>query len=278
MNRTYRCFLIFVFCFSLNILFDFASQSVIRPVSLRCEYLNNPLGVDVSQPRLSWKLESTPTAQRGQMQSAYRILVAESKAALAAERGDLWDSGKIASDRNILITYAGKSLVSRQFCWWKLRIWDQNDKVSNWSEPAQWSMGLLQQNDWKARWIGINGGDQTRPNDPHTRLPARMLRREFEAPKQIRRATVYASGLGFFDLYLNGARVGDHLMDPALTNYSKLILYVTFDVTRQLREGKNAVGAVLGNGRFFATRAGDKTPVIFANYGYPRLLLQLEIE
>ena len=278
MNRTYRCFLIFVFCFSLNISFDFASQSVIRPVSLRCEYLNNPLGVDVSQPRLSWKLESTPTAQRGQMQSAYRILVAESKAALAAEHGDLWDSGKIASDRNILITYAGKSLVSRQFCWWKLRIWDQNDKVSNWSEPAQWSMGLLQQNDWKARWIGINGGDQTRPNDPHTRLPARMLRREFEAPKQIRRATVYASGLGFFDLYLNGARVGDHLMDPALTNYSKLILYVTFDVTRQLREGKNAVGAVLGNGRFFATRAGDKTPVIFANYGYPRLLLQLEIE
>ena len=105
-----------------------------------------------------------------------------------------------------------------------------------------------------------------------------MLRREFDAPKPIRRATVYATGLGFFDLYLNGARVGDHIMDPALTEYSKLILYVTFDVTRQLRLGKNALGVVLGNGRFFAPRAGDKTPAPFRTYGYPRLLLQLEIE
>ena len=98
-----------------------------------------------------------------------------------------------------------------------------------------------------------------------------MLRREFDASKQVRRATVYASGLGFFDLYLNGARVGDHIMDPALTEYSKLILYVTFDVTRQLRTGRNALGVVLGNGRFFAPRTGDKTPAQFQDLWLPAI-------
>ncbi len=278
MKSTLKYFPMVLTCLALCIPFSLASESFLHPVDLRCEYLSSPLGIDVLKPRLSWKLESSGQAERGQMQSAYQILVAGTKADLAAGRGNLWDSGRILSDRNLLIAYAGKPLSSRQVCWWKVRTWDQKGSASAWSDPAQWSMGLLQQNDWSAKWIGINGGDQTRPGDPHTRLPARMLRREFDAPKQIRRATVYASGLGFFDLYLNGARVGDHLMDPALTNYSKLILYVTFDVTRQLREGRNAVGAVLGNGRFFATRAGDKTPVRFASYGYPQLLLQLEIE
>ena len=136
-------------------------------------------------------------------------------------------------------------------CWWRLRIWDKSGYGSVWSKPAIWSMGLLHPSDWDAKWIGINGGDQTLPGDPHTRLPARMLRREFAASKPIRRAMVYASGLGFFDLYLNGGRVGDHVMDPALTDYSKLILYLTFDVTHQIQTGKNAVGVVLGNGRFF---------------------------
>ena len=211
-------------------------------------------------------------------QSAFQIQVAASEKLLAGGKGDLWDSGKVESDRSNLVTYAGKPLESRQPYWWKVRIWDQKGAPSAWSEPAFWSTGLLHPGDWDAKWIGLNSGDETRPDNPHTRLPARMLRREFDASKQIRRATVYASGLGFFDLYLNGARVGDHLMDPALTNYSKLILYVTFDVTRQLQPGRNAVGAVLGNGRFFATRTGDKTPAKFTNYGYPRLLLQLEIE
>ena len=108
-------------------------------------------------------------------------------------------------------------------------------------------MGLLHPGDWQAQWIGLKGGDETLARDPaRTRLPARMLRREFDASKKIRRATVYAVGLGFFDLYLNGARVGDHIMDPALTEYNKLILYVTFDVTHQIREGANALGVGAG--------------------------------
>ena len=255
-----------------------AAESVLHPVALRCEYLKNPPGIDSTRPRLSWKLQAAAPAGRGMTQSAFQIQVAASEKLLAGGKGDLWDSGKVESDRSNLVTYAGKPLESRQPYWWKVRIWDQKGAPSAWSEPAFWSTGLLHPGDWDAKWIGLNSGNKTRPDNPHTRLPARMLRREFDASKQIRRATVYASGLGFFDLYLNGARVGDHLMDPALTNYSKLILYVTFDVTRQLQPGRNAVGAVLGNGRFFATRTGDKTPAKFTNYGYPRLLLQLEIE
>jgi alpha-L-rhamnosidase len=255
-----------------------AAESVLHPVDLRCEYLKNPLGIDRTNPRLSWKLQAAPSAGRGLKQTAFQVQVATSEQALGGGKADLWDSGKADSDRSNLVAYTGKPLESRQRCWWRVRIWDQNGTPSAWSESALWSMGLLQPGDWDAKWIGLNSGDQTRPDDPHTRLPARMLRREFDAPKQVRRATVYAAGLGFFDLYLNGARVGDHIMDPALTEYSKLILYVTFDVTRQLQAGKNALGAVLGNGRFFAQRAGDKTPVKFKNYGYPRLLLQLEIE
>ena len=224
-----------------------AAESVLHPVDLRCEYLKNPLGIDRTHPRLSWKLQAAPAAGRSLAQTAFQIQVSMTEQALAGGKADLWDSGKVSSDQSNQVAYRGRPLESRQRCWWKVRIWDQNGKASAWSEPALWSMGLLQPSDWSAQWIGLNGGDQTRPDDPaRTRLPARYLRREFDAPKPVRRATVYASGLGFFDLYLNGARVGDHIMDPALTDYSKLILYVTFDVTRQLRLGGNAAGRGAG--------------------------------
>ena len=263
---------------SLSISSALAAEATLHPVDLRCEYLNNPLGIDRTSPRLSWKLQAVPSAGRGLQQTAYQIQVASTEQALGGGKADLWDSGKVASDRSILVTYNGKPLQSRQNCWWKVRAWNQNGKASAWSEPALWSMGLLQASDWDAKWIGLKGGDETLPKDPtRSRLPARMLRREFDAPKQIRRATVYASGLGFFDLYLNGSKVGDHIMDPALTEYTKLILYVTFDVTHQLKQGTNALGAVLGNGRFYGPRDMGKSSSI-RNYGYPRLLLQLEIE
>jgi alpha-L-rhamnosidase len=256
-----------------------AAESVLHPVDLRCEYLKNPLGIDRTTPRLSWVLQVAPTAGRGLKQTAFQIQVGSTEQAHGGGKTDLWDSGKVSSDQSHNIAYWGKPLESRQMCWWKVRIWDQDGKSSAWSEPALWSMGLLHASDWEAKWIGLKDGDESRPHDSgRTRLPARMLRREFDAPKAIRRAMVYVSGMGFFDLYLNGAKVGDHIMDPALTEYSKLILYLTFDVTRQLKPGKNALGAVLGNGRFFAPRAGDEHPVKFKTYGYPRLLLQLEIE
>lgn len=411
----------------------------------RCEYLVNPLGIDARAPRLSWTLKAARPEARGLSQSAYQVLVAPSESQLLAGKGTLWDSGKVASDQSLHIDYAGKPLGSRADCWWKVRAWDQDGAASPWSAPARWSMGLLNAQDWTARWIGKDGGDETddlsatlkqaqwiwypggksttgapigtryfrrtvviperrrvrravllataddafaaflngravgngqgwnqvktfdltgqlRPGantlavaaanaesttvtpdknpagligvlkvdfeegEPlvvvtdarwragekktdgwerddfddgrwkaaqeagamgtppwgmlgesnHRRLASRTLRREFRVAKEVRRATAFVCGLGFFDLHLNGAIVGDALMNPALTGYDRRACYVTFDLTRYVRPGANAVGVVLGNGRYFAPRRDY--PVPMTTYGYPKLLFQLRLD
>ncbi len=129
-------------------------------VDLRCEHLVDPLGIDDSQPRLSWKLVSQEKTQRGQRQSAYRLLVASDRSLLDQDRGDLWDSGRVASDRSLLVPYAGASLRSRVRCWWKVCVWDEHGRASPWSAPAFWSMGLLTADAWKgAKWIGLDETD-----------------------------------------------------------------------------------------------------------------------
>lgn len=397
---------------------------------LRCEYLRNPLGIDCLRPRLSWILRSD---LRGQKQTAYRILVATNPEFLANDKGDLWDSGKVASDQSVLVEYSGKPLQSRQRCYWKLQVWDKEGHPTPWSPAAFWSMGLLTNDDWKGKWIGldekssleqadwiwypegdpgsaapvgtryfrrlltlptdqkikaasftgtadnefvlwVNGRhagngetfsvankinlleyltpgenivaveaknigdlpnpagfigsleielgdgrtvrlqtdnqwlcakessddwkqldvDQTKWNNvrvlgkygtapwgrveggKNRRLPARYLRKEFNVGEKIVRATTYICGLGFFDLYINGVRVSDGMMNPAMSDYRKAVYYLTYDVTAQLKAGKNTLGVVLGNGRFFAPRLNEPAPTV--NYGYPKLLLQTEIE
>ena len=409
------------------------------PAALRCEYFKNPLGIDETHPRLSWQLQSAGPEIRGQRQTAYQVLVATTPELLESGQGDYWDSGKVESDQSIHIAYAGTPLASEQFCWWKVRIWDENGRVSPWSETAHWSMGLLQPSDWQATWIGLDSGveanvifdsgswiwhpdgdalaglpketrhfqrtislptdsrlllasvyvlasdgfvlwvngqkavdgvgfpfgtetDITRlltigenllaievVNDPedkpvrtaglllevrmtfldcapliistdaewrvanaphpawqakaftlensvparilgpagiapwgnvgedeHRRLPARMIRREFNLTRTLSRATAHVCGLGFFELYLNGQRVGDHLMDPVLTCYDKRAMVVTFDVSEHLTSGANAIGVLLGNGRFFAPRI--RIPTETKTFGFPKLLFQMRLE
>ncbi|MHC4123778.1 MAG: glycoside hydrolase family 78 protein [Planctomycetota bacterium] len=207
---------------------------------LRCEYLVNPLGIDVTKPRLSWVLQS---GKKGQKQTAYQILVAGSKERLQESKTDLWDSGKINSDQSIHIEYDGKPLESRMSCYWKVKVWDKDAKESQWSEPSMWSMGLLKKSDWKAKWISAPSA-----NDSCDVKPSPFFRREFTTAKPIKKATAYICGLGYYELYINGRKIGDHVLDPAFTRYDKRALYVTYDVTSQLLEGKNAVGVILGNG------------------------------
>ncbi len=244
--------------------------AAIHPQQLRLEYRDNPLGIDVTEPRFSWLVTSTDAKARGLRQTAYRILVASSENALRAGNGDLWDTGKVASSDSAQIAYAGKPLSSGAAAFWKVQVWDERGKASEWSAPAQWSMGLLRPEDWHSKWIGLDEpeGSQT----PDRRLPARYLRTEFTVGKAVRRAVVYYSGLGTSELYLNGAKVGDHVLSPGLTDYDKRALYVTFDVTHQLAAGKNAIGLILGNGRFYAPRANAR------NFGYPKAILRLDIE
>jgi alpha-L-rhamnosidase len=253
--------------------------AALSALDLRCEYLSNPLGIDARAPRLSWKLVATRTDAKNLSQSAYQIVVASTEISLGQDHGDLWDTGKVVTDQSLHVAYGGKPLTSHGVCWWKVRVWDQDGNESAWSQPAHWTMGLLEARDWSARWIGWDSGDETDKKiagSNHRRLPARLVRREFKVSKEVRRAIAYVSGLGFFELYMNGEKVGDRLMDPALTGYDRRACYVTFDVTRTVRQGENAIGVILGNGRYFAPR--KDVPVPMTTYGYPKLLLQLRLE
>ena len=419
-----RLALLFLFLFTAARAFC----SDVSVVKLRCEQLENPQGLDARSPRLSWQLESSGSDVK---QTAYQILVATSEKNLAHDHGDSWDSGKVTSDESILIAYAGKTLASREQCFWKIRVWTADGEVSDWSAPALWTMGILDAGDWRAKWIGQDGTDSTKVltstswiwssdtnfqvvyfrravtlpanrqikraifeytgdnecrglldgfdlgarnnfkavkwNDVTTRLqpgkthlfslvgrhekpdgnpagvigrltiefadgetlviptdekwktspsadaswnlmgfddakwlvakvlgpaemspwnsprtaesrrqPARYLRKDFSAGREISRATVSFCGLGLSELYLNGKKIGDAVLSPAFAQYDKRDFYVTYDVTKDLQPGANALGVILGNGRFYADRSKTYTGTV--TFGWPKLLLNLHIE
>jgi alpha-L-rhamnosidase len=406
----------------------------VAATDLRCEWLENPLGIDVRQPRLGWKLTAK---ERAQSQYAYQILVASTESKLKIGKADLWDSGQVISSQSVLVPYRGKTLKSHTQCFWKVRVWADEKTVSGWSKPAQWTMGILAADEWRAKWIGLDGDDSasvltdtswiwfpegnpaagapietnwfrreiTLPADrkikravfqyagdnecrgwldefdlgarnnfksvkwnditprlhpgqtyvfglvcrntgleanpagatglltiefdqgepliirtdsgwkvsktlepgwnqrgfddskwvaakvigpvgmepwgeirtaEERRFPARWLRKEFAVAKKIKRATVYYSGLGSSELYLNGKKVGDAVLSPAVSQYDKRAFYVTHDVTEQLKRGANALGVVLGGGRFASDRSKIYSGTV--NFGWPKLMLHLRVE
>ncbi len=242
------------------------ASAAVRVERLRCEYLDNPLGIDTPQPRLSWIITSN---ERGVKQAAYQILVAGSAAALENHQADLWESGKVGSDETAQIRYAGKPLGTRQQAFWKVRVWDQAGAISE-SQTAHWEMGLLQPGDWGAKWVA-------RTTDANSN-PAPRLRRVFQLDGKIKQARAFICGLGYYELYVNGQKVGDHLLDPGYTRYDRRALYVTYDVTDQLKVGANAAGVILGNGWF---NCHTKAVWNFHQAPWraaPRLLLHLSID
>jgi alpha-L-rhamnosidase len=234
----------------------------LQPGHLKCEYAENPMGVQVEQPLLSWVLRS---AQPGQQQSAYQILVASSPELLATAKADLWNSGQVLSDQSVHIPYAGATLSSRQHCYWSVRVWDQNKRPSAWSSPAQWEMALLHSTDWQAYWIGSGPTRDPRPasgffksvqeekNQPDTvQVDGRssLLRKSFAIERKIKSARLYVTGLGYYEVYCNGQRIGDHVLAPAKSNYRRWVLYDVYDITKLVQQGHNAIGLMLGNGWF----------------------------
>lgn len=220
-------------------------STLARPTSLRCEYLVNPQGIDVTRPRLSWRLSARDSAQRGQRQTAYQILVASTPENLAGDVGDRWDSGPVMSDQSIQVEYAGKALASSEECFWKVRAWDAGGTVSPWSEPARWSMGLLQPGDWTGRWIT---GPSSSGQDGLT-LP--LLRKHFVLDRPVRRAILYIASLGYHRVDLNGRKVGDHEFDSVQSDYRRRVYYVAHDVTAELVRGQNVIGVGLGKGWYW---------------------------
>jgi len=225
---------------SLSALASAQAQESPTVGGLRAEYLTNPIGIDVVQPRLSWRIAST---RRNTMQAAYQIQVDTSEARLARGANLLWDSGKVASDASVFVDYGGPPSLTRTRYYWRVRVWDASGRASAWSPVAFWETGLLQPADWTARWIG----------PPSTALdslpsPSPLLRRGFRVADRVRSARLYVSSLGLYEVYLNGQRVGEQLFTPGWTSYRRRLQYQTYDVSALVRAGDNAIGAMLGDG------------------------------
>ncbi|HWQ90581.1 MAG TPA: family 78 glycoside hydrolase catalytic domain, partial [Clostridia bacterium] len=251
MNRTTPKFSsrnVSTFWLLLPICFWFASLAVagLSPARLRCEYLEQPLAIDTAQPRLNWVVES---AERGQRQTACRILVASSAALLEKHRGDLWDSGKMETDQTVHVVYAGKPLRSGQDCYWKVQVWDKDGQPSAWSPVARWAMGLLQPSDWQAQWISFRDTSPLHTDRNSLYLPpARHYRKEFSVRKKIRRAMLYSSALGLAHWELNGQAVTDGYFEPGWADYHQRAYYRAYDVTPLLAKGPNCLGAIVADG------------------------------
>ncbi len=233
----------------------------------RCELASDPLGVDVAAPRLSWRVVSD---EPGQRQTAWQIQAASTPELLAADKADLWDSDRMESDDTTLLPYAGRALVSSQAVYWRVRSWDREGRPSAWSEPARWTMGLLDAKDWgSARWITAAGSE---------RLENTLLRREFTVKPGLRRALAHVSGLGHYELFFNGAKAGVDVLSPGWTDYADTVLYDTRDVTALLREGANAAGLALGNGMLHVVRPEGRFAKFKGSFGPQRAIVQLRLE
>ncbi len=236
------------------------------PMDLKCEYRTNPLGVDIAFPRLSWKLDDP---RRGAIQRAYRVLVASDSSLLKEGKANLWDSGKRRSaDMNA--EYKGKSLQSGQQYFWNVIVWDMKGRKHQSLYAAYFYTGLYELKDWKGEWIS---DDQDVNN-----LLAPYFRKDIEVKRKVKRAVAYICGLGYYELSLNGEKVGDHMLDPGYTRFDKTALYATYDVTTALKDGKNAIGVVLGNGWFNEQLKADWYFDRAPWRGRPRLLFNLDIE
>ncbi len=259
------------------------STTVVR---LRCENRDNPIGVDTVPPRFSWWLNSTT---RGERQTAYRVLVASSPALLLQENGDLWDSGQVDSDRSIAVRYGGQPLRSGQTCWWKVNLWTRDSRQTGWSEPACFITGKLKPEDWQGQWIGANatinpGSSEARSNigaSVHTTAnPGHRpvyIRKEFEIAKPVRRALVFFSGLGFSELYLDGRKVGNYVVQPGFTTYNQRVPYLAFDVTQHLTQpGRKALAVTLVDGWYGNGLGHNFEKNVYVDK--PKLRLNLHLE
>jgi len=242
----------------------------LRPGSLRCEARENPLAIEAAEPRLSWIVEAVDPNLGGLRQSAYRILAASSPARLAQNRGDLWDTGKVESGQTIQIPYAGSAVAPQSFAYWKVQVWDQENQPSPWSAVADWRRGLAPE-DWKARWIAA-----PQSSAPAAAMP--VFRHSFRLPRAAARAILSISGLGQYEVTINGRKVSDDLLTPGWTNYHKTVFYNAYDVTGALGPGGNTIEAMLGNGMYNVEKTPGRYTKFTGSFGEPQLIAQLHVQ
>lgn len=236
-----------------------SSKSSVIPVNLTLEYLTNPTGLDVEKPRMSWTLEPTKNSNYNQRQTAYHILVSSSEKLLKANYGDVWDSGWIDSDKMQLIEFAGIPLKSDKIYFWKVAVKDENGIESNFSKISMWSTGLFSQNEWTADWIGT--GESYNPAEGPNKMQDPWFRKSFSIEKKPAKATLFVASVGFHEVYVNGQRIDDHVLAPAVTDHTKRARYVAYDIASNLNQGENVIAFWLGTAwSIFAPYATDDKP------------------
>lgn len=256
--------------------------------NLQCEHKNNPLGINTTAPQFSWQLQSP---QRNVVQTGYRILVADKAELIQKNIGNIWDSKKVSSNQSIQILFKGKKINAIAKYFWKVQVWD-NKNNTTWSEPANFATALFTANDWSnAKWIGydelpdslvtvpgVHSPDIKKklgPNKLKQRSIVPLFRKSFTAAKEIANATIYVSGLGQYELSINGEKIGNSFLAPGWTNYDKKVLYNIYDVTNIVKTGDNAIGAIVGNGFYNISR--ERYIKLAVAYGYPKLICKMVV-
>ena len=274
--------LLFLFLISCNKLDD----SLFSVSIIKCNGMVNPEGTG-KIPRFSWIITSST---RGEEQKAYQLIVSSDNGSARKNKGDIWDSGKTLSRASAWIPYQGLQLQPGTEYFWKVRVWDKNDKPSHWSSAGEFVTGLSEKSDWSgAKWIGyedipdalllvpgVHGSGDNLGNVARKRTTVPCFRKEFPIIKKISHAFIFVSGLGQYELYVNGSKIGDRFLSPGWTDYRKTCLYNTFDVTDKLITGSNTLGTIVSNGFYNINRERYRKLVIA--YGAPKMILKLEVQ
>ena len=252
------------------------------------EYVKQPVGVDLQNFRFGWQLASS---ENEVLQTKYQILLAQNEDDLSAKSA-LWNSGVVESDHSILVPYIGEKLNAGTEYFWKVKVWDNHGNESKWSQSASFITRLDSESDWAdAKWIGMDqlpddkrivpgvhlpGGDKKwkyRKINDH-KLP--ILRKEISVDKTIKQALVFISGMGHYEMFINGNKVGNSFLALGWTHYDDYAFYNTYDVTNMLSNGENALGVMLGNGFFIIPN--ERYRKLMTAYGNPQMKMKLQIE
>jgi alpha-L-rhamnosidase len=239
----------------------------IEATRLRVEYQTNPVGIDVHQPRFSWE---TKANVRNLTQIAYELRVALTPSKLKSDEPPFWKSGKVHSDESNQVAYTGPALESGKRYYWTVRVWDNQNHITDWAIPGYWEMGLLKSSDWKGTWIEPQTSEGTKIEEP-----CQMVRKSFKLRKEVRSARLYITAHGLYELEVNGEKPNDWLFTPGWTSYNKHLQYQTYDLTKLLRKGENAIGVTLGNGWYRGDIGWSRQGNLYGSQ--TGLLAQLEV-
>lgn len=275
-------FLLLLFCGMVT------TAQNIAVTQLQCEHKTDPLGINTATPHFAWQLQS---ARRSVMQTAYRVLVADDPALLQKNTGNIWDSKKINSSQSVQVAFKGHPLKAAAKYFWKVQVWD-NQNTTSWSSIGAFSTALFTADDWgNAQWIGYEELPDSLVTIPGVHGPeikkklglyklkqrsvVPLFRKTFTADKAVSNATIYITGLGQYELSINGENIGNSFLAPGWTNYNKKVLYNTYDVTAAIKQGTNVIGAIVGNGFYNISR--ERYIKLAVAYGYPKLICKMMI-